>query len=280
MNYILEYSLAGCSKEYFIMNNILAMLLAILASGSPLNIFSSSLASPELSTVEVVERVHEKIKSTPELDNWQASVLTTLFEMDKNWEPEKKTIIEKLAVVKNKIRKEKILSATEFDEDKTKDKTAKYQAEASKFNRRNESNRGKDGGRKGGKSRGMDLSQDDIFPFGENRRKDYEFNLREGSLEDKLRVYILESRSKFRSSDYYEGKYYIHPETFDILRADIRPAKNPGPLKLLEMRIDFDRIPEGYLVIRAAKVRIHVGLIIKNIRMESEEIYSDYKVFD
>jgi hypothetical protein len=261
-------------------NNILAVLLAALVSGSPLNCFSFSLALQKLSKVEVVERVHEKIQSTPEMDNWQASALTTLFEMYKNREPKKKTIIEKLVVVKNKIRTEKILSATEFDEDKTKDKTAKYQAEAAKFNIRNESNKGKDGGRKGGRSRGMDLSQDDIFPFGENRRKDYEFDLREGSLEDKLQVYILESRSQFRSSDYYEGEYYIHPETFDILRADIRPAKNPGPLKLLEMRIDFGRIPEGYLVIRAASVRIHVGLIIKNIRMESEEIYSDFIVFN
>jgi len=261
-------------------NNILAMLLAVLASGSPLNFFSSSLVSPELSTVELVERVHEKIQSTPELDNWQASVLTTLFEMDKNWEPKKKTIIEKLAVVKNRIRTEKILSATEYCEDKTKDLTTKYQAEAAKFNRRNESSKGKKRGRKGGRYRGMDLGQDDIFPFGENRRKDYEFDFREGSLSDKFRVYVLETRSQLRSSDNYEGKYYIHPETFDILRAEIRPAKNPGPLKLLEMIIDFGRIPEGNLVIRTAKVRIHVGLIIKNIRMESEEIYSDYKVFD
>ena len=280
MNYILEYSLAGCTKEYFMMHNILAILLAVLVSGSPLNFFSSSLASPELSTVELVERVYEKIQSTPELDNWQASVLTTLFEMDKNWEPKKKTIIEKFAVVKNKIRTEKILRATEYDEDKTKDMTDKYQTEAEKFNKRNESSKGKKGGRKGGRHRGMDLGQDDIFPFGEKRRNDYEFEFREGSLSDKLRVYVLETRSKLKSSDNYEGKYYIHPETFDILRAEIQPAKNPGPLKLLEMTIDFGRIPEGNLVIRAAKVRIHVGLIIKNIRIESEEIYSDYKVFD
>jgi len=261
-------------------NNILVMLLVVLASGSPPNFFSSSLASPELSKEELVEKVHEKIQSTPELDNWQASVLVTLFDMDKNWEPKKKTIIEKLAVVKNKIRTEKILSATEYDEKKTKDMTAKYQAEAEKFNERNESSKGKKGKRKGGRHRGMDLSQDDIFPFGENRRNDYEFEFREGSLSDKLRVYVLDTRSKLKSSDNYEGKYYIHPETFDILRAEIQPAKNPGPLKLLEMTIDFGRIPEGNLVIRVAKVRIHVGLIIKNIRMESEEIYSDYKVFN
>jgi hypothetical protein len=262
------------------MHQILAALLAALISGIPLNLFDSSSPSPELSTLEVLERLHDKIQSTPELKNWQASVLTTLYEMDKNWEPKKKTIIEKLAVVKNKIRNEKILSAMEYDGDKTKDKTAKYQAEAEIFNRRNESNKGKSGGRKGGRRRGMDLSQDDIFPFGKNRRNDFEFGIREGFLEDKQEVYILESRCKLESSDHYEGKYYVHPETFDILRAELQPAKNPGPLKLLEMQIDFDRIPGGNLVIKTTKVRIHVGLIIKNIRMESEEIYSDYKVFD
>jgi len=269
-----------CHEESFIMNKVLAVFLTAFVSGFALSFISPTLPLHELSAEEVINRIHEKIQSVPELENWQASVLVTLFEMDKNWEPKKKTIIEKLAVVKNKIRNEKILRATEFDEDKTKDKTAKYQAEAAKLNRKNEANKGKNGERKGGGRRGMDLNQDDIFPFAENRKKEFEFNLREGSLEDKLKVYILESRSRFRTSDYYEGKYYIHPETFDVLRAELQPAKNPGPLKRLEMQFDFGRIPEGYLVILATRVRIHVGLIIKNIRMESEEIYSDYIVFD
>jgi hypothetical protein len=168
----------------------------------------------------------------------------------------------------------------EYDGDKTKDKTAKFQAEAEKLNRKNLSKKGKNGGRKGGRRRGMDLSQEDIFPFGENRRKDFEFELREGLLDDDLDAYILESRCKLKSSDHYEGKYYIHRETLDILRAELRPAKNPGPLRLLEMQIDFGRIPEGNLVVMTTKVRIHVGLIVKNIRMKSEEVYSDYKVFD
>jgi hypothetical protein len=46
------------------------------------------------------------------------------------------------------------------------------------------------------------------------------------------------------------------------------------------MQFDFGRIPEGNLVVMTTKVRIHVGLIIKNIRMEAEEVYSDHKVFD
>jgi len=262
------------------MNSIFTIFLAVLVSSSPLHFFSSYQDSHELSTMEVVDKINQKVLSIPEMDNWQASVLATLIEMDKNWEPKKKTIIEKLTTVRNKIRTEKILSATEYDGEKTKDVTAKYIVEAAKFNNKNKSEAGNKGKRKGGRHRGMDLTRDELFPFGENRRKDYEFDLLEETLEESQRVFVLETRSKQKSSDYFEGKYYVHPETFDVLKAELRPAKYPGPLKLLEMDLDFERLPEGYLVIREAKVCIHVGLIIKNIRIESEEIYSDYKVFD
>jgi len=260
--------------------HILTLLLSVFIFSHPINIFSSSLDSQEITAIKLVEKIHNRILSYPEMQNWQASVLTTLYEMNKNWEPKKKTIIEKLITVKNKIRKEHILRATEFDNNEIKDKTAKYQAEAIKFNKNNELNQAQGRERKKGRHRGMDLSREELFPFGENRKNDYEFALHEDSWIDKQKAYVLETRSNQKSSDYFEGKYYVHPETFDILRAELRPAKKPGPLRLLEMHIDFARLPEGYLVIEKAKVRIHVGLIIKNIRMESEEIYSDYKFFD
>jgi hypothetical protein len=230
--------------------------------------------------MEVLEKVHAKIVSTPEMLHWQASVLTTLFEMDKNWEPKKKTVIQKMTTVKNKKRTEKILSATTYHKDKTKDVTAKYQAEIAKFNEKNKADTNGKGKRRGGRHRGLDLERDEFFPFGTSRKKDYEYNLHHELSNDGQDVYVLETRSHVKSSEYFEGRYHIHPETFDVLHAVLRPAKFPGPLKLLEMHIDFDRLPEGYLVIKAAKVRIHVGLIVKNIRMESEEIYSDYKVFE
>jgi len=244
------------------------------------NVPSMFPAPPDLSPLAAVEKLHKRIRSYPEMANWQAAVLTTLRDMDKDWKPKKKTVVEKFVIVKDKVRIEKILSATEYEGDRTKDLTAKYQAEAEKFNKKSESSQGEDGGRKGGRYRGLDLSRDEMFPFGEDRRADYEYELREGTLAAGQRVHILETLSLQKSSDIYEGKYFIHPETYDILRAELRPAKNPGPLKLLEMHIDFDRLPEGYLVIKSTRIRIHVGLIVKNIRMESEERYSDFQVLD
>jgi hypothetical protein len=259
---------------------LLAVSLAFVIPGSAAYSFSSYSYLPELSTMEVLDKVHAKIASSPQIVNWQASVLTTLYEMDKNWEPKKKTIIQKLTAVRNKKRTEKILSATEYNDDKTKDVTAKYQTQAAKFNKKNEADANEEGKRRGGRHRGLDLERDEFFPFSASKKKDYEYKLHLERMNSGQNVYVLETRSHVKSSDNFEGKYHIHPETFDVLHAVLRPAKFPGPLKLLEMHIDFDRLPEGYLVIKAATVRIHVGLIVKNIRMESEEIYSDYKVFD
>jgi len=257
-----------------------AVFMVVCIPSSPVHFFSSNPDLPQLSTMEVVEKVQAKIVSTPEMKNWQASVLTTLYEMDKNWEPKKKTVIQKLTTVRNKKRSEKILSATEYHEDKIKDVTAKYREEAAKFNKKNEANANGEEKSRRGRHRGLDLERDEFFPFGESRKQDYEYALHQERSNNGLEVYVIETRSQVKSSDYFEGVYHIHPETFDVLHAELRPAKFPGPLKLLEMRLDFDRLPGGYLVVKTAKVRIHVGLIIKNIRIESEEIYSDYRVMD
>jgi len=62
------------------------------------------------------------------------------------------------------------------------------------------------------------------------------------------------------------------------VRAELRLAKNPGPLKVMEMSMDFLVIPEGYFVLRKMTARVHVGLIVKNIRREVVDEYSDYQI--
>jgi hypothetical protein len=260
--------------------NALAMALSALVSSVPGGLFPLPSVPPDLSTMEVVERVNAILLSAPEMNNWQARVLSTILEMDKNWQPKKKIIVEKLTSVENEKKTEKILSATEHEGDKTRNVTAQYQAEAAKFRESHGSGEEEGGKRKGGRHRGLNLSHDEMFPFSEEKRKGYDFELNDGTLIDGQRIYALETRPKQKSSEFYEGTYSIHPETFDILRAKLRPAEMPGPLKLLEIDIGFERLPGGHLAVRTAKARVHVGLIIKNIRMETEEVYSEYVVLD
>ena len=89
-----------------------------------------------------------------------------------------------------------------------------------------------------------------------------------------MRRYIY---AKIRSDKFFEGTYYIDPDTYDVVRAFLQPAKNPGPLKRLEMEFFFQIQPDGYMIPRETRVRIHVGLVVKNIRMEIQEIYKSFK---
>ena len=74
--------------------HILTVLLTVLIFSYPISISASKQDSPESTAMEMVKKIHERILSYPEMNNWQAFVLTTLFEMNKNWEPKKKTVIE------------------------------------------------------------------------------------------------------------------------------------------------------------------------------------------
>ncbi len=254
-----------------------SLLAVIVITGFSLPAFPFDQENGMLSTEDVLNKIHENIESAPEMNRWQASVLTTLYEMDKNWEPKKKTVIEKQIVVDNKTRIEKVFKAMEYKNDEIKDVTNEFKEEAAKMNAKN---RPSDGEESSGRHRGMNLSKEEIFPFDEAKRKDYDFSLRKKTLPDAREVFILQTVSKQESSEYFEGTYTIDADTFTLIRAELSPAKNPGPLKLLEMDMEFDRLPEGYLIMTKVSARVHVGLIIKNIRMQTEEIYADYEIFN
>jgi hypothetical protein len=48
----------------------------------------------------------------------------------------------------------------------------------------------------------------------------------------------------------------------------------------MQMNLDLLVLPEGHLAVRKATVRIHVGLIVKNIRREVVDEYSDYQILE
>ena len=236
----------------------------------------SRIVQDNLNVEKIVEEVAVRIANYPQLKNWQVSVLSTAVRMDKNWKPQKETIVKKTVIVEGEERTEDIISAVEIEKDKTKDVTEKFREDALKEKRKREERRveGKsedEGGRR-------EISVDDMFPFGVTERKNFIFTLREDSELEGIPVFILEAMAKMRTDKYYDGKYYIDKEDYRILKVELKPAKNPSVLKLFEMEAYFQIIPGGYFVLEKTKVRIHVGLVIKNIRMDAEEVYSDYKI--
>ncbi len=229
---------------------------------------------------EVVDKTAQRLASYPEMTHWQASILSTNYEMDGDWNPKKKTVVQKTVIMKDKIRQEKIKDAVEIKDGKSKDVTQKFINEAYK-NMQKAAKRRKKANENNGEENGshrMDLSLDEMFPFSEKNRENYDFALLDATTLEGIPVVVLEATAKQRTEDFFEGVFYIDLETWDVVRAELRLAKNPGPLKVMEMSMDFLVIPEGYFVLRKMTARVHVGLIVKNIRREVVDEYSDYQI--
>ncbi len=200
--------------------------------------------------------------------------------MTSEWTPKSVTTTEKIVTVDAGLWSEEILSATETEDGKTRDVTKKLQAEArerAEKQKRSTADERKADQRSRGR-RSLDMTRDEVLPFGPDKRRGYDFTI-EGTADlAGSPAVLLRSRSRVRSDEKLEGLYYVDPSTSDVRRAELTLAKKPGPLKRIEMEVDFRVLPEGYQVMEKAVMRIHVGLIVKNIRVEAVETYFDYVV--
>jgi len=270
------------NAETKIKNKVSLMCILVLSLGLTL-MASDSEALTTVDVQNVVKKTADKVLSYPEMPDYKVSATSTMHEMDKNWKSKKKTVVEKTIMMKNKIRSESIKSAVEIQKGKTKDVTQKFVNDAYKAREKaaRERKKAKDeDGEDDEHRRRMDISLEEMLPFSEKNRENYEFALLEESTWQGTPVYVLEARAKQRTKDFFEGEFYIAKETFDIHRAELQLAKNPGPLKLMEMAVDFQVLPEGFLVLKKMSFRIHVGLVVKNIRREGTEEYFDYQFLE
>ena len=230
----------------------------------------------------LVERVSKQQDSHPKYDSWKASVTSITTKMDKNWKPQKVTTVKKIIKVFNKERTEEIIQALETGKGKTKDITEKYIKEAKK-QKEKEKKKERERKIKGKKEKNrgsLELTWEEIFPFNEEKRINYDFLKLEDSYIDERPVYVLESRAKIKDEKLYEGKYYICKDRFDVLKIILKPSKKPKYVKEFEIEMSFEVLPQGYFVLRKSKARINGGIFIKRIRMTTEEEYSNYEIMN
>jgi len=230
----------------------------------------------------LVERVSKQLDSHPEYDSWKASVTSITTKMDKNWKPQKVTTVKKIIKVFNKERTEEIIQALETEKGKIKDITEKYikEAKKQKEKEKKKERERKIKGEKEKNRRSLELTWEEIFPFNEEKRINYDFLKLEDSYIDERPVYVLESRAKIKDEKLYEGKYYICKNRFDVLKIILKPSKNPKYIKEFEIEMSFEVLPQGYFVLSKSKARINGGIFIKRIRMTTEEEYSNYEIMN
>jgi hypothetical protein len=255
-------------------------LIFISAAGPTLRPAAAQALAQIPDVPELIAKVGERIASYPKLESWQARAHSTKSRMNSSWMPKSTTTSEKIVTLDGGSWSEEILSAEETEGGKSRDVTNKLQAAArarAEKQRRSRGDVGKNEPRIRG-PRSPDAIREAAFPFSPKKSSAYDFTVKGPADLDGTPVILLQSRSRIRSDEMLEGLYYVHPETFDVLRAELTVAKRPIPVRRIEMLVDFLVLPEGYQVMKKAVIRVHLGFIIKNVRVEDVETYSDHIV--
>ena len=74
-------------------------VVLILSVGLILTAILNIDASAADDVQEVVEKTAQRVLSYPEMTNWKASALSTMYEMDKKWKPKKACYVPSIVAV-------------------------------------------------------------------------------------------------------------------------------------------------------------------------------------
>jgi hypothetical protein len=231
----------------------------------------------------LLDRIAERARAHPEVKNWRAVTRTVATEMDKNWKPKKTTQIKRIVTVAESGRSEKVLEALRTEKGVTKNVTEEFIREAEEDRRAAEDKQAEKGTKSGGKkdeTKGMSrfLRLEELLPFMEKERRDFTFARLPDEELDGRTVYVLESKAKIKDEKFWEGLYFISPESYDVLRVRLTISKNPKFVKELSTEIDFQILPDGNFFIKKTGMKIDAGMVIKHMRMVVEEEYSDIEI--
>lgn len=227
----------------------------------------------------LLDRIAERAKSHPEVKSWRAEAVTLAIEMDKNWKPKKTTRVRKTVEVTESGRREKVREALQTEKGVTKDMTEEFIREAEEggdAKDKPEENMSQTGDGKRGMSRSLSLEE--LLPFGEKARQNFAFTRLADEVIEGRTVYVLESKAKVKDEEFWEGRYFISPESYDVLSVSLTLSKNPKFVKELSTEIDFQVLPGGHFFIKKSRMKVDAGMVIKRIRMVIEEEYSDIEV--
>lgn len=230
--------------------------------------------------IPLLDGIADKAASYTPLEYWRASVKSVQTKVDKNWKPEKVTTVSRIVTIRKDAYDEQILKAEETEKGRTRDITANY---AQDSRERLEKGRRKEAERKAKRKPEEDddrseMSLKEFLPFDKARRGDFDFVRLPAELLDGAAALVIEVKARVKDEKNWEGRFYIAPDSLDILKVTLRPSKNPKYVKELEMEMSLRVLPGNHLVLRSSRARINGGIFIKHIRMISVDEYSEYEV--
>ena len=223
----------------------------------------------------LLNKISERMNSYPVNSNWKYELDTKTTEMDEQWRPEKTTTAKTIVKVTDSMVSGEVLEAVETEDGVARDIKQKAVKQTKKQMERanKETAEQKDQKR-------SENPLDMLFPFDENKRSKFGFERLDDDAIDKTPVYIIEAIAKEKDERLFEGKYYIDQKSYDVLKARIKPSKNPKYVEEIDMDIDFVVLPEGNYIRTKSKTRVNGSFLFKSFRLILEEEYSDVEISD
>ena len=231
--------------------------------------------SQEGSLTVLLDKVTGRMSSYPDNDNWKYTVITRSTEMDKDWKPEKTTLITAAVKDADNVMSGRIVKAVVIEDGNETDISEKISKQILK--------RIEDTNKERIEHKGSDRAEDELdrlFPFFKNKITKFNFRKTGDTVINGKSVFIVEAVAKEKDTEIYEGTYYIDKKTYDVVKARIRPSKNPKFVKELDMDMDFEVLPEGNFMRRRSKTRVKGSFLFKKFRLIIEEEYTDVEIFN
>lgn len=231
----------------------------------------------------LLDKLSQKIKASFDYKNWRATIVSTITKTDKNWTPEEVTVVTKNIRSSNEGEpQEEILRALQTKKGKTTDITQKYAEERRKEREKARRKRAeeKTSASADDEHGGGAMSLDEFLPFSETKRGDFEFRLQDRPTAEGQTVSVLDVRAKVKNQRNWEGTFFFDPETYGLIKVDLRPSQNPKMVKELTMQIDFEVLNDRYLVLKRTQFKVNGGIFIKHVRQIVEDVYSNFEVLD
>lgn len=201
-----------------------------------------------------------------ELENnhsYKVKVQTVENEMDSNWNPHKSTTTHKIVTKIDSVKTTKIISSTIQENGKVTDNTNEAIKQSTEKKRRK-----------------MKIGGKDFFPFNSENREKYAFQIKTDSLFEGKSVTVLECVAREAKEGLYNGSYYFYTEDFTLLGLIARPSKNPKMVKEMLLKMSFGINENDVYNTKSVEMRVHVKVLIKNIRMHILETYDDYEYLE
>jgi len=223
----------------------------------PLIPAAHAFAWENLSVAQIVERAHQREKTSQELiRDYVCQATSTIREPQKDGTSKTLSIEEK--TIYRKFPDQRMVKYTAVTEDGkvlTPEEVAEYQ-----------------------KKQGSSMSMQSNSFLGPDERANYTYELMPPDTVKGVPSYVLRFKPKKKAKNLLDGTAWLHQDNFEIIKLTFRLAKNPKFVKELNISFDFDEVQPGCWLPVELKFNVHAGFLLFKKHFHIHEVRRDYQI--